>query len=299
MGKIVTWSTPKYSESQTAHQTDSLFYAEDVLRYLKFTTPFSIKFCLRDALRYVVSDQKVVVPPGGFFLTNSGTEMECLPNKPGIQALIVFFTDELIHDVYRNGIHSDRSLLNDPSPKAQPPGFFEHVFRPPNPLSGKLTALARQISGSGTSMHDLLPDTFYDLAEVLLAQQQRISGQMDRVNARSGATREELFRRVLRAREYMLDNWNGELTLAQIARQACISPYHFHRTFREAFGQSPMKWLRQYKLERAEELLQGGRVSVTEAALRCGFSDVFTFSKAFKRARGYSPSGLIAERHFQ
>lgn len=293
MGKIVTWSTPIYAESNTAQESDRLFYAENVFRYMKFRSPLSVKFCLGETLSYIVDNQKLLVPASSYMIVNDGLEMECLPCRPGIKAIALFFTNDLISDVNRASRCTENKLLDDPYIHTGSLDFFQHIYRHPSPLSSQLLTIARRMSDSGASDDNLDPGVFFGLARTLLSFQHDVSRQMGRVNARTPTTREELFRRVLRAREYMLDNWNSELTLAQIARQACISPYHFHRTFREVFGHSPMKWFRQYKLERAEELLQGGRISVTEAALRCGFSDVFTFSKAFKRARGYSPSGLI------
>ncbi|MCB0552979.1 MAG: helix-turn-helix transcriptional regulator [Phaeodactylibacter sp.] len=292
MGKMIIWPGPKYSECSKAHETDSLVYADDVIRYLKFESPLSIKFCLRDALRYVVNGKKIIVPPGGFFIANDGTEMECLPNKPGVQALFVFFANDLIQDVHRNHSLSDTALLNDPGTgtTAEPARFFEHVYRHPTAISERLASLARQMSVSGTAVPELPPRIFFGLAEQLLAEQQDISQRIGRINARTTATRQELFRRVLIGKEYMLDQWDAKLGLPQIARHACLSPYHFHRTFREVYGPPPMKWFRKLKFEKAKELLRGGAMTVTEVALQCGFSDVFTFSKAFKREWGMNPS---------
>lgn len=294
MGKMIIWPGPKYSERSEAHETGSLVFADDVIRYLKFESPLSIKFCLRDALRYVVNGKKIIVPPGGFFIANDGTEMECLPNKPGVQALFVFFANDLIQDVYSNHRFSDTALLNDPTPgaAAEPVRFFEHVFRHPSFISSRLASVARRMSVSGAAVPELPPRLFFGLAEQMLSEQKIISQQIGRVNARTTATRQELFRRALIAKEYMLDQWDAELTLPQIARYACLSPYHFHRTFREAFGHPPMKWFRKLKLEKAMELLRGAPLTVTEVALQCGFSDVFTFSKAFKREWGMNPSEI-------
>ncbi|MFN0173148.1 MAG: AraC family transcriptional regulator [Saprospiraceae bacterium] len=122
--------------------------------------------------------------------------------------------------------------------------------------------------------------------------QEDISKQINRVNARTRTTREELFRRVLNAKEFMHDSWQSDLSLNTVAQQACLSPYHFHRSFQEAFGQSPMKWFRHLKLSYAKDLLASGKMNVTEVALNIGFADVFSFSKAFKRELGVSPSKL-------
>lgn len=295
MGKFITWSTPKYSESTAAQETDSLLFADDVIRYWKFRSPFSIKFCLADAIRYEVDKQSIVVPPGGFFIANDGLEMECLPNEPGVKALFVSFTNALIHDVHRNHCHEDKTLLDETCTKAGPVHFFQHIYKQPSPLSGQMQALAQHIADSKTSDYHLAPDIFYSLAENLFSMQRDVFRQIDRVKARTSATREELFRRVLRAKEWMQDQWQAELTLNDIARHACLSPYHFHRSFREAFGESPMKWLRRLKLQKAKTMLETGGVSVTRAAYDCGFADVFSFSKAFRREMGVSPSAVCQE----
>ena len=294
MSKMITWSTSKYSASNTAHETDSLFYAEDVIRYWKFRSPLSIKFCLEEAVRYVVGKQDITVPPGSFYVVNDGTEMECLPNNPGVKALIVFFTDTLVSDVSRNRRFDDKKLLDNPAPIAAPEYFFEHIYRQPGQLTRQLQLLSRQMATATGPDHTLAPDLFYHLAENLFSLQQGVSRQISRVNARTPATRQELFRRVLRAKEFMQDYWNTELQLEQIAQVACLSPYHFHRSFREAFGQSPMKWLRQLKIQHAQSMLETGKLSVTQIAYRCGFADIYSFSKAFKRELGVPPTAVRA-----
>lgn len=291
MSKIITWSTSKYSDSAAAHETDSLYYAEDIIRHWKFRSPISIKFCLEHSIPYMIDNHRIIVPPGGYFVANDGLEMECLPCRPGAKALIVFFTRELIADVKHNRCSGEKMLLDNPYPDTGSVNFFQHVYRYPNPLSAQLLILAKRMAGSGTSANDLPPDIFYNLAENLFSLQADISRQIGRVNARRSITREELFRRVLRAKEFMQDNWHKDLTLNDVSRFACLSPYHFHRSFREAFRQPPMRWFRQLKLKKAKEMLASKQMTVTQAALDCGFSDVFSFSKAFKRELGVNPSG--------
>lgn len=292
MSKIITWRTPEYSENPAAHETDSLYYAEGVVRYVKFESRYSLKFCLADALRYTKGDQYITVPPGAFYITNRGAEMECLPGKPGGRCFFVYFTDDLLLDVHRNRTHTDAAMLDDPL-RGGDFHFFSHIYRYPNPVGRQLQILSQRLAVSNTPQFIIGPGIFYDLAESLFALQQDISRQVSRLPARTPATREELYRRLLLAREFMYDHRSANLSLSDIARCACLSPYHFHRSFREAFGQAPMSWLRQIKLEKAQEMLATGRWSVTEVALHCGFSDVFSFSRAFKRERGKNPSKIF------
>ncbi len=290
MSKIITWATPIYSESHTPHETDSLFFASDVVRYMKFNSPYSIKFCLNETLRYSVNNQNLIVPKNSFLVVDNGLEMECLPCEPGVSAFTVYFTSELIQDVLRNRQLDEKKLLDTPDSKVEPFHFFQHIYKSPNALSRQMLYLAQQMAAAEASESNLSPDVFYSLAGSLFSLQQDAFRQIGQVNARMYATREELFRRVLQAREFMQDHWAAELSLNEIARQVCLSPYHFHRSFREAFGCSPMKWFRRLKLEKARDLLVTQKKTVTEIALNCGFSDVFSFSKAFKREWGVNPS---------
>jgi AraC family transcriptional regulator len=66
------------------------------------------------------------------------------------------------------------------------------------------------------------------------------------------ATRAELFRRVRRGQEYLHASASSDSDLAEIARQACLSPYHFHR----AFGQTPHQCRNRLRLGRARRMLK-------------------------------------------
>src|SRR5690606_37753328 len=116
---------------------------------------------------------------------------------------------------------------------------------------------------------------------------------IDKIKAGRPSTRQELYRRLLAARAFMYDHWDASLTLEEVAREACLSPYHFHRSFHEAFGAAPMQWFKKIKMEKAKMLLAAGGHSVSEAALCSGFADVAGFSKAFKRECGVSPSQAL------
>lgn len=98
----------------------------------------------------------------------------------------------------------------------------------------------------------------------------------------------EIHSRLDVARSYLHQNWERPVNLMEMARWALLSPYHFHRSFRQAFGVPPGQYFREVKMEKAKELLRAN--AVTEVAYATGFSDVHSFSRAFKRATGFSPS---------
>ncbi len=96
--------------------------------------------------------------------------------------------------------------------------------------------------------------------------------------------------RLLLATKYINDNLDKDLQTKEIAQVACISLYHFHRLFTFTFGITPARYIRVARLERAKILLHSGHRSVSEIAFLVGYSDIYSFSKIFKREVGLSPS---------
>jgi AraC family transcriptional regulator len=78
-------------------------------------------------------------------------------------------------------------------------------------------------------------------------------------------------------------------TLAQIAR---LSPYHFCRAFKRSFGVPPHRFHMRRRIERAKSLLANPAASVTSVGLAVGFCETSSFSAAFRKATGVTPSGF-------
>jgi AraC family transcriptional regulator len=97
-------------------------------------------------------------------------------------------------------------------------------------------------------------------------------------------------RRLARVLAFIDAQLDHDLTLEELARQACLSPFHFARSFKAAMGVSPHRYLLQRRLDHAKALLKAGAVPMTDIALTCGFSSPAHFASSFKRATGVTPS---------
>jgi transcriptional regulator GlxA family with amidase domain len=86
-------------------------------------------------------------------------------------------------------------------------------------------------------------------------------------------------------REYALP-----LDVDALARDALMSPGHFSRAFRRAYGESPYSYLMTRRIERAMALLRGSELSVTEVCFAVGCSSLGTFSTRFAELVGVPPS---------
>lgn len=102
--------------------------------------------------------------------------------------------------------------------------------------------------------------------------------------------------RIGRVLAYLDDHLTEEISLEELAGQACFSPYHFHRIFTALIGQTVMAYVRRLRLERAAGLLTfHPSRSITEIALESGFQSSASFAKAFKDHFGCTASQWRAE----
>jgi transcriptional regulator GlxA family with amidase domain len=84
-----------------------------------------------------------------------------------------------------------------------------------------------------------------------------------------------------RAKDLMVASLNEDISLLRLAAECGLSARHFARAFRQSTGLSPHRWLIQYRVERARELVADRRLSLIEIALICGFADQSHFTRAF------------------
>ena len=103
--------------------------------------------------------------------------------------------------------------------------------------------------------------------------------------------------RLRRARDRMDRDYAQPLDVAALARIALMSPGHFSRSFRAAYGQTPHRYLMTRRIERAKALLRSGDLSVTEVGYAVGFSSLGSFSSRFTEVAGVSPTEYRARDH--
>jgi len=97
-------------------------------------------------------------------------------------------------------------------------------------------------------------------------------------------------RHLLRAKDLADARFRDPLDVPALARAAHVSPAHFSREFKRAFGETPHQYLLTRRLERAAELLRNTDWTVAEICARVGLSSVGSFTTSFGRAYGQSPT---------
>jgi AraC-like DNA-binding protein len=102
--------------------------------------------------------------------------------------------------------------------------------------------------------------------------------------------RSDIFHRLCRGRELLLEIPFEPRSIEEIAREIRISPFHFIRQFEAVFGATPHQFRIQSRLDRARLLLATGSRSVTEVCMEVGFASLGSFSRLFAERVGTSPS---------
>ena len=103
--------------------------------------------------------------------------------------------------------------------------------------------------------------------------------------------------RLRRVRDLMDREYARPLDVPTLARAALMSPAHFSRQFRAAYGETPYAYLMTRRVERAKALLRRGDMSVTDVCLAVGCTSLGSFSARFTQLTGETPTAYRARDH--
>ncbi|MDE7234889.1 MAG: AraC family transcriptional regulator [Ruminiclostridium sp.] len=92
------------------------------------------------------------------------------------------------------------------------------------------------------------------------------------------------------AAAYIEAHYSENVSIAQVAGLSNYSQRHFIRLFSAAYGKTPQQYLIDTRIRHSCALLKRTNLSVTEIAIRCGFSDANYFSRIFRRVTGLTPN---------
>ncbi len=259
---------------------------------------FAIKFVREGIERYTINDQSYTVTSGSYLLMNGEKEGKVVIDSNNyVKGMCLNVSNELIADVVAtlqapNTPVSDLDLSDFFYTKH----FLENQYQAPHThLGRKLQEISSCVNNNSFSNDQVNQELFYQLAECLVSDQIQVFKQLQSITTVKAETQRDLCRRVLRGKEFIDSNYPETLTIEQIARMAGMSEYHFFRLFKQMIGKTPYQYILSIRLQHASLLLKSD-YSVSDVAITMGFSDIYSFSKAFKKHFGLSPTGYVAAK---
>lgn len=118
------------------------------------------------------------------------------------------------------------------------------------------------------------------------------------VQAKANAKELRDTQRVKQMLSFIHQNYGKKLGTATIAESASVSESECLRCFRSTIGTTPIRYLREYRVEQAARLLRENKTRIGDIAYQCGFQDVSYFTKTFRELKGCTPTDFHAQIPF-
>jgi len=251
-----------------------------------------LKFVMSGEENYVINGKHHKVKPGQLLVVDELETGEAFNSRQKAVGLCINIDKNLVNHVLNLHLNGDH-LLDCNKPVIDSYNFFQDVTPAAQlRLGQKMMELAKKLSGTLQPYGFIEKDFFFGLSELLIQDHSQLQAFRLKIPASKKITQQEISKRLLIAKEIVDSGFEEKLDLDQLAAHAGMSTYHFCRSFKAAFGVSPYKYILTRRLQEAERLLACQTYSVTEVAEKCGFTDIYTFSKAFKKQFGFAPSFL-------
>lgn len=156
--------------------------------------------------------------------------------------------------------------------------------------STSLPVRATTLGTATTRLRARADAPWQDFLEAALAETwAELYTSAERLPHRRALAKNELAARLYTAAAFILDTLDQQITLRQIAEAACLSEFHLIRSFAALYGDPPMRYRQNLRLDQARDALAAGQ-RPTDLAAALGFSTVAAFSKAYLRRHGHRPS---------
>ncbi|HLK29549.1 MAG TPA: helix-turn-helix transcriptional regulator [Puia sp.] len=255
---------------------------------------FSLKYVVDKCIHYKVGNKEHSVTPGNFLLACKQPYVKAyFDSKTIVKSVCIDICPDTVAEAFTIvSANQDYDFDNYRAKYFSYPEFFESVCPAGITQFGKkLDALVKAIKNG--SAHKLINrEWFLDLIEKIIYHEYGNYLALNGLHSVKLETRKELLSRLSFGKQFMDENFLSINEINQVSVSSNLSEFHFFRSFRQAYGISPYQYLLNKRLEFSRALIAQRNMSLTEISMHCNFPDLFTFSKAFKRRYGVSPSQL-------
>ncbi|NQX46560.1 helix-turn-helix transcriptional regulator [Paenibacillus tritici] len=271
-------------------QKNFVLQARSTTHHWEGTGPLSIKTFRNGRAYYRTKFGHYAVEKEGYLLLNEGEQYAiAIESETEVDSFCVFFKAGFAEE-FHSAIHlgAEKSLDDPFSDSRHPLQFHTKSYRHSHLMTPLIENFKNSLPVLGSEKL-WVDEQYQHLMQALITVHQKISQEINTLPGRRPATREELFRRLTLAYEYLHAYYNQNVSLDEVSRVACLSKNHLIRNFRQFFNRTPHQFIIEKRILEAQRLLSQTESSVTEISLSVGFENPSSFNKVFKQRTGFSP----------
>jgi AraC family transcriptional regulator len=236
-----------------------------------------------------VVQHTVIIPETHYFITNPGEAYTLqIPEDSSTETFNIHVGERFLEQVYDGLILPADLLLENPFESRQAPiHFFNRLYPKDAVFNGLLNQVYQQAQSGSTDVL-LLEEQLAGILVYLLQVHRSVLKEVEKLPAAKRSTQLEVYKRLCYAVDYLQANYSREITLDELARVACLSKFHFLRSFKACFRQTPHQLLTAVRLEKAKQLLKYSNLQVTDIALEVGLQHAGSLSRLFSQKEAAS-----------
>lgn len=258
---------------------------------------FAIKYVGNGNEVYHVNGKRYAVQTGDYLLANRFAEGSIeIESNTAVSGICIDILPEIISDVVASFRAQD--VLK---PDHDLDVFFNSEQFPENRYKSSQTEVGRMMQALDAELRDnptrryhFNNEFYYTLAEKVVTDHIPVYKQLQNLSGHKLSTRKELLRKIYLGKSIIEEFYKTDIEMSVVASECCMSEYHYFRVFKKVMGISPYQYLLNLRLTNARNKLRDGGANISQIADELGFSDLASFSKAFKKQFGVAPSQYIS-----
>jgi AraC family transcriptional regulator len=254
------------------------------VEYTPFRQRLSIKVARGGRERYYIDGRSIAVDDDCYLILNDNrTYGSRFESDVQIQSFSIFFRPGLAEEVFGAlGTTVERALA-DGGAEASRPVEFAETLQPHDSVVSPALRYVQYGLNAGVEDAGWYEEQFQFLLERMLSHHRRLTERVRRLPALKSVTLREILRRLALAVDLVHSSYESDIGLAEMARAACLSKFHFLRLFTELHGITPHAYLQRKRALAAGRLLDGTDLTASQVAARVGFQSRSTMARQLRR----------------
>lgn len=270
--------------------SNAYYFMDNRLSSGKHLSRFSVRAVYNGYQHYQVNQREHLLSNDRFLVINEGESFEnSIEQDNDAEGIIVAFNPNFLKYYLYHINHTDKQLLDSPFKKLDASLlFYENSYEKSKQLDSHLRSLIKSIK-LGKAEPIFYQQKFIGVLDELVGVELYMKERISKIKALKGKTREELYKRLSTAKDFIDANLDTTLSLEKIAHVSFLSPFHFLRSFSDCYGITPYQYVKRERLKKAMFLVEHSHLDLTQIISASGFENKRTFQRAYQKRYGLTP----------